>query len=342
MPSIRSRLKKITGRLLLMLAPVFLLLFVAEVYLRLAGPDVGHDPAADDGFLVAVPSTEFGWIFPADTSGVFPSSGRHTQLTTNAWGLRSGPVSDADTTRLLILGDSYAFGWGVAADSSFSEILGRELGVEVVNGAIPGFSIYQQVRMFDFVTARTEVDAVLATISLANDAIDEERIMRFAPDHLAEFHYGLRDPDSFTARVIRASRILTLVDERTTDVQFGLKNARGKGGDLALDSLHEIAARCRERGLPLVWLVVPRAGEVRGGGVRTRLLNQQTARLRDHFLRATGEYGSPGFDLLPVLTEAQRGGECYLPHDAHWNERGHRAVAATVLPVLKEAWNTPR
>jgi len=338
----KTRLKKFTGRLLLMLVPIFLSLGVVEVFLRMAGPLTGQDPKADDGFVAAVPSAELGWIFPADTTGTFRSSGRHTPLTTNGWGLRSGPVSTTDTTRLLVLGDSYAFGWGVEADDSFGSILGRELGMETINGAIPGYSIYQQVRMLDYVTARTDVDLVVATISLANDAIDEERIRRYVPDRLAEFDYGLRDPQSFSARVIRASRILTLLDERTNHIQFGLRNARGRGGDLAVDSLYDLAERCHERGLPLVWLVVPRAGEVRGGGMMSGILNNQTARLRGHFMQVTADFDSPGIDLLPVLTEAQAGGECYLPHDAHWNERGHRTVARAVLPVLKEARNTLR
>lgn len=338
----KTRLKKFTGRLLLMLAPVVVLLIAVEVFLRVAGPPVGQDPVHHEGFITAVPSSEFGWIFPPDTTGTFRSSGRHTPLATNAWGLRSGPVPIADTPRLLVLGDSYAFGWGVDADSSFGSLVGAALGMEVVNGAIPGYSIYQQVRMLDFVTARTDVDLVVATISLANDAIDEERIRRFAPDRLAEFDYGLRDPASLNAKLIRASRLLTVLDERTTHIQFGLKNARGRGAGLAVDTMSRLADRCRALDVPLVWVVVPRAGEIRGGGTMSRYLNGQTARLRDRFLTAATQSGFPRIDLLPVLREAQAGGECYLPHDAHWNERGHRAVARAVLPVLKEARNTLR
>jgi lysophospholipase L1-like esterase len=339
--AIKPRLKRIAGRLLLVTVPVLVILLVLEIGLRVAGPPVGRDPGHHAGFLTTIPSAELGWIFPADTTGVFRSSGRHTPLATNRWGLRSGPVSDADTTRLLVLGDSYAFGWGVAADSSFGSLLGAALGMEVVNGAIPGYSIYQQVRMLDLVAARTDVDLVVATISLANDAIDEERIRRFAPDRLAEFDYGLRDPASSGARLIRTSRLLTVIDERTTHLQFGLKNARGPGARQAIETMSRLAERCRALDVPLVWVIVPRAGEVRGGGAMARFLNRQTARLRERFLTAAGENGFPGIDLLPVLREAQTGGECYLPHDAHWNERGHRAVAAALLPHLEEARNGP-
>jgi len=343
MPVVTPRLRKFTGRLLLMLAPLVVLLLVVEVVLRVAGPAVGPDPESDPRFIAAIPSAELGWIFPADTTGTFRSSGRNTPLATNAWGLRSPSLSDTtETIRLLLLGDSYAFGWGVEADSSFGSLLGAELEVQVVNAAIPGFSIYQQVRMLEYVTARADVDAVVATISLANDAIDEERIMRFAPDHLEEFDYGLRDSRSLTAKMIRASRILTLIDERTMHIQFGLRNARGKGHELANHSLMMLSDRCRELNLPLVWVIIPRSGEVRGGGIMTGFLNRETEKLRDLFLWITDNYGSPGIDLLPALTEAQKRGECYLPADAHWNERGHRAVADTLVPLLKQAINPPK
>jgi lysophospholipase L1-like esterase len=106
--------------------------------------------------------------------------------------------------------------------------------------------------------------------------------------------------------------------------------------------LRELAARCSGRGIPLVWVIVPRAGEVRGGGTMSRFLNRETARLRERFLEAAEAAGHPGLDLLPVLREAQGRGECYLPNDAHWNARGHRAVAAAVAAGVKEVWNAPR
>jgi len=342
MPTLPARLRTALGRLFLLAAPVVVLLLGVEVYLRATAPADGPRPDGDAGFLTAVPSPELGWIFPPDTTGTFRSSGRPTPVATNAWGLRSAEVTDADTTRILVLGDSYAFGWGVPADSSFGELVGRALGAEVVNGALPGYSVYQQVRMLDFVLARTDVDLVLATLSLANDAVDEERIRRFAPDRLAEFDYGLRDPRSAAARLIRASRLLGLIDRRTTHLQFSLRNTGGHARDLVEESMADLAGRCRGRGLPLVWVLVPRAGEVREGGRLSGWLNRRTAGLRRDLAEEARGLGVVTVDLLPPLVAAQRDGDCYLPNDAHWNGRGHRVVAGAVLPAVKQALNGPR
>jgi hypothetical protein len=58
--ALHPRLKKLTGRLLLMLAPLALLLVVVEIGLRVAGPAIGPDPEPDPRFLAVVPSAELG------------------------------------------------------------------------------------------------------------------------------------------------------------------------------------------------------------------------------------------------------------------------------------------
>jgi len=218
----KTRLRLYSGRLLLLAAPLVLTFVVMEVVLRVGD---AHDPAtpapANGGtrWLTGEKSSELGWIFPPDTTGIYRSSGRHTVVTTNTWGLRGPAVStDTLTDRVLVLGDSYAFGWGVADEDGFVRRLETDLRrkfpdapLEVINGGLPGFSIYQQVRMLMYVRRRTRIAAVVATISLANDLVDELRIRRFAPDHLAEYSYELREPDSMLSRLVGASRALTWV-----------------------------------------------------------------------------------------------------------------------------------
>ncbi len=134
-----------------------------------------------------------------------------------------------------------------------------------------------------------------------------------------------------------ASRLLTLLDQRTTHLQFSLVNTNRECRNLTEESLRNLAAACREAGLPLVWVIVPRTLEIRPGRFLKRSLNGATDRLRRHFMALADELSVPVIGLKPVLAEVQAREEAYLPGDAHWNEAGHRAVSAAVLPVLGAA-----
>ena len=342
-----SRIRRYLGRLLLLIVPVAVALGAVELFLRMTGKptaDGDESVTADSRWLNVEKSAELGWVFPPDTTGIYRSSGRRTPVATNAWGLRGPEVStDTVTSRVLVLGDSYTFGWGVDDAAGFVRLLEtalrRELPqspVEFINGGVPGFSIYQQIRMLDYVRKRTRIHAVVATISLANDPIDEKRIRRFAPDRLEDFRYDLRDPASPAARLIAASRLLTLADQSTTHMQFSLINTNGECRSLADESLNRLANTCREAGLPLVWVIVPRAQEIRPGGGWRRALNGATDRLRRHFLELAADLQVPTVDLKPALISVQAQEEVYLPADAHWNEAGNQAVAQALQPAVLE------
>lgn len=347
MSPLSTRLQQYFGRLLLLTIPLVLAFAVGEVFLRLTddSEQVARQEAAENArWLQVVKSADLGWIFPPDTTGVFKSSGRRTPVTTNAWGLRGPSVPlDSLTRRVLILGDSYAFGWGVPDQEGFVRLLEDSLRallpdrpLACINGGLPGYSIYQQVRMLDYVRDRMPITAVVATISLANDPVDELRIRRFAPDHLVDFSYELRDPHSLAARVIEASRLLTLIDQRTTNVQFSLRNTDEECCRLADSSLTELAQRCQADHIPLVWVIVPRAQEIRSGTFWRRGINGATDHLRTHFLEIARDLVVPVVDLKPALQGVQANQEAYLPGDAHWNAAGHRAVAEAVLPALRQ------
>ncbi len=91
---------------------------------------------------------------------------------TNESGMRGPAVTKekpAGTFRIGILGDSYAFGWGVNEDRAFGHVLEELLNarfkgsprVEVLNFAVPGYSTFQQVAAFERRWVDFNPDAVL-------------------------------------------------------------------------------------------------------------------------------------------------------------------------------------
>jgi lysophospholipase L1-like esterase len=318
----------------------------AEAALRLRDRQVGGGAAPSGSVVACERDSLLGWVLPADAAGDFASGVSPTPVVTNSLGLRSGEIVERPgSRRLVVLGDSYAFGWGVPETACFPRRLEAMLrqrwpgqDLDVINAAIPGYCVYQQVRMLARVRQRTHVDAVVATFSLANDMVDEMRIRRFAPDRLWDYSNEVRDPATAMSRLVRASRLLTLVDERLQGVQLGVANTSDQALRLAAESVRDLVATCRRDRIPLLLVIVPRAQEIRGGGGVRRLLDPAARRAHQRVQSLADDLGVPTLDLSACLAAAQRQEPILLPLDVHWTATGHQAVADAILPALLAIW----
>lgn len=88
---------------------------------------------------------------------------RSFTLTTERHGFRADEdLADTPTrSRILVIGDSVALGWGVEAPDSFPARLARALDVEVVNAAIPGLQPPDVAERATRLTAQLHPDLVL-------------------------------------------------------------------------------------------------------------------------------------------------------------------------------------
>lgn len=122
---------------------------------------VGHQLVPDlDEAIVVVPDRPHQPEETRDNRAVF-SRRRSFPVTTNALGLRGPPVGPKVGFRVVVIGDSVPFGWGVPEHESLPACLARELGVEVVNAAIPAMAVESMASWADWVLERVPADLVV-------------------------------------------------------------------------------------------------------------------------------------------------------------------------------------
>ena len=101
-------------------------------------------------------------------------------VTINSEGLRNPEVSRQKAEsgyRILVLGDSVAFGWGVDEQEAFPRCIEKKLNdapqrpgqearthYEVINAAVPGYGLYQELKQLAEIGKRYEPDMVILTL----------------------------------------------------------------------------------------------------------------------------------------------------------------------------------
>ena len=239
------------------------------------------------------------------------------KLTINSKGLRDREYpyeKSPEFKRVLVLGDSYAWGYGVSDEEIFTEVLEEELGgskkkVEVLNAAVSGWGTDQEYLYFLQEGHKYSPDIVLLAFFILNDPIN----------NVNPTQYGLRKP-------VFKNTALELVNVPVPKPEEMISGGRSEADpiDLTVAIIRKLDEYCRGSGSKLM---VVKFG---------RFLDPSGPRLLDYekkFEDALGKSGSPvyldlddEFDRRGISKEQLLKGN----DDGHWNAYGHAQTAKIV------------
>lgn len=321
-------MNKSVKRLLFSLVPLVVLLGGAEAGLRAAAwPTVDSGEFAHNQVYWTADANQEAVAYPhKETGGSFTVS-------TDAHGLRvpRHPQQKAEgTRRVMTLGCSTTFGWGVDDAQSYPARLESRLhaaghtGWEVINGGQPGYTSFQGLWLWDRTLKDYAPDVVLVGY-----VVQDARKAAYSDKSQAVLQ---GDATFLKHNVLYQSKVYLALRVLVGGVQVRAKE-RGEGDEGGIyrvppedyvDNLRALVRRVQEVGATPILFGYPLERE------------GYTEQHRRILSAAATELGVRHFDPQPQMEEASRQKTLYFEKDrGHANAQGNNLIAKWVFEYLE-------
>jgi lysophospholipase L1-like esterase len=286
------------------------------------------------------------WTLTPGFVGRYVRPAFDVEVRANRLGLRDsepGPKAPG-TYRVLGLGDSFAFGWGVPVEECFLERLGRLLDAsrpgrahDVLNAGIPGYGTYEAARRLASVAPAWRPDLVILAFYEGNDYLNNAE----APRRRAVVDGYLTDLDGRgTGFLTRQSALAALLADQGDRMRE--KRSFRASVEKTKALLSEMRAALAERGVPLVIVFIPDQDPAAYARPALLRLTDRLQRGTDVFrqrgeLASFGQDEGIGFCRLSARFEDDPGatGLRLAADDTHFNAEGHRLAADEIHAWLQ-------
>jgi lysophospholipase L1-like esterase len=315
MPS--ASLPKPTRRLAALLVGLLAApLFAEGLYRLLLADHLG--PTTHPAYVIH--DSDLGWAYRPGASARHRTEEFDVGIRIHERGFRGAPWQldlQVGRRRLLLLGDSYAFGWGVEEEHSAGSLLASSApGWTVFNAGVSGYGTGQQRLLLERLLGELRPDAVVV-LFCENDLFENgsersygKRKPWFALDsgELVLGGWPVREP-----WLERHSLLWRALVKGAWSHAFA-RRVRDPAGEW--DLAHALLLSMRDR------------LQARGGGVPL-LVASESGQLADW---AGRQPGIEAVDLRPALATA--GELARFPRDGHWTAEGHARVAEALALAL--------
>jgi lysophospholipase L1-like esterase len=335
----------ILTNLALVIFSTALAFFITELALRLMGWDPMYVSPERAHFWKY--DSQLGWANQPGQEGVFQTPQFRTTVHVNQKGLRdSNHTYDRanNTGRILVLGDSFAWGYGVEEAQRFSQVLQTSMGVEVINAGVSGYSTDQELLWYRSEGVKYNPD-LLILVFTGNDIGDNEQQLVYTIYYKPQFVIEDGQPilkntpvpqTGTRSKIIydlcqRSSLFYFLVqrffDFRSIYKNFSVRSANAsplvsaqspkrEPFELTISLLHEISKIAEGEGARFMIVATDHWWNGPSGETYQDFIDT----LRTEEFLVLDVERMPGFDPAKMV----------IPDDGHWNPAGHEFVAQKI------------
>ena len=278
-------------------------------------------------------------------------------IKTNSQGLRDVEHSlkkEEGTLRILGLGDSFTFGWGVKLEESFLKQLETSLtretnrNVEAINAGVPGYGLNHYYIYLKNIGIKYQPDIVVLSYFVDDLPTSlQEELQPYEESFHERLQYkgGILHRSRFynfitsAAAIIRVRNHASVVDHiRNMEVRRVawaryenplLVKEGGKGAEtiaLLEEFLTQIKAITAANHATLVMMFIPDI---------SHLYHPEYQNINGVLRQLTTKLDIPFVDMTPIFESSKDLSTYYLfPKDAHTNVRGHQAMASALTELI--------
>ncbi len=345
-----SRLRELLVNLALVVVSTAVALGIGEGVLRLLGHGPMYVSPERDRFWAYDP--QLGWAHRPGQEAVFATRQFRTTVHINQRGLRDGEHPYArlpDSRRILVLGDSFAWGYGVEEPERFSERLEASLGVEVINAGVSGYSTDQELLWLRSEGIKYDFDLVVLVMA-GNDIGDNQKQLvshiYYKPEFVVDggqlnligypiprtspqgrMMYSLSQHSSMAYFAFqRYFDLAAMVSTTQANRNDAIAAAAGPSPapepfQLTMALLNEIDRTAESKDARFMIVATDRWWNGPAGSTYQDFIG--TAQAAGHLVLDVE--GAPGFDPDNMV----------IPADGHWNQAGHAFVADRIADLIQ-------
>jgi hypothetical protein len=336
----------LTGNALLVLLSVFLSVALFEFSVRTFLPI--YDPSGQLKLVQLPDGTPIGprrvTLRQAKNTGDY-----NVEIHFNNWGFRDEkPLTTATEKDLFVVGDSFAFGWGVNVQDRFSDCLQSILNRPVFNIGSPAADFDDYYRLVRYAEASgVTVKNLVISVTMENDLSDYSSfppgdanplpdknelpslnyfaLKQWLSEHsalYALFTNAVHQTTWLQSIAVRLG-VITPNLEGISDINFNPKVLASSER-----RIYQLAA-----GRRVVILIIPSRRLWVGDPAR----RAEAARVHAAFIDGLRTYGMSVVDMRDRLEAGGNPLSYHFANDGHWNSAGHRMAAKALSEVL-EHW----